>query len=1135
MSSSVSNAGLMVRVSGLQSRTKDAATVSSFKTFDSYGDDRMSNELSSKMFKSSSSLNSGVHRDTSSSSFRTSLRISAKSDEFKLVPRSSNIRTSNSMLSELTINKLNFKSMGLIGRERETKTLKSRLERMMDEEKESKSYDHAVSAQSLIQSNLHKELVFISGYSGVGKSTLARTLEKEIDGMKDGIYVQGKFDLNTSDEPYSAIASAFGEMCKRVLKRQDPSKKYSNPGNESLSFSSSLSAALGPSASLLSNFIPELQDLLPLTRQNSVSSAGQQYDFEVAQERVKYAFRVLMQALNEEFSPIVLVLDDLQWADESSLEVMDFLISDLQNPNALMIVGCYRSNEVDGQSLLFKKVQTLLKKQDKLSFHITDIAIGSCDVDGVNKMIMAMMSIDDEERTWGLAEVCFKRTAGNPFFLIEFMKLFQDEGLISYNLGLLKWVWDEDRIDDATMSADNVVDLLQARMRKMPANVQLLLQYAACLGSSFDTHTLDLIWREQSVMSTEYTADTIISLLAAVVSSNLVEACGQNKYQWVHDKVQEAALCLSDKVTPEFQFQIGTALYHSLEANDLEEQLFDVVDLINKDRVSKRHEFAMLNLRAATKAKKVSAFESAAIYVANGIDFLPSDKWTTHRSLTLALYTIGSDVELALGHGACAEIYSNEVLNREECTTMEMLPLKMARVAKICTVDLKFKETIQICLGLLKELGVDMLWSRVTIPFQAVTALLRTIKMAKKAPLPTDIYGKLGRMKDPKHRAAMLLLSRLGYACYRTEDIFLNILSTCKIVEMTLKYGVCDVSSPGFSYLGAATVVVQQDYETAANFAEVALALQKASRWGGPREAETIYMVHAFCLVWSRPLQQSLVPTADGYASGMRSGETAFAMWNLIAHHVWLPYAMGKRLGPILEQCPKVLSQMEELSQPEQAICLKMFWQMLLNLMTTGLEDSHKLEGDVFGAKGFTGTEAVRVSSMHMLQGELLVFYDIEAAAKRAIKHGDKFTKLAPGVFLIMFETFHRAIALFAMARRTKKRNYRIKANKLAQRIEGWVRSGNPNVGHYHMALLAEQAALNKKFDLAEDSYKNAIVLAARSGHMHHAALINERYAEFLREELLDEQESKYRVGEAIRFYEEWGASGKVESLKKLL
>eukprot|EP00980_Cylindrotheca_fusiformis_P012097 scaffold2923_cov121-Cylindrotheca_fusiformis.AAC.7 len=1117
-----------------ESMANDSATVATFNTFNRFEEDRKPDDISSKMFKSSTSLSSVVlEEDSSSASFPRALRLNSKSAELKLLPKSSNIQMNNSILSELTINKFNIKSMGFIGREREIKLLTSCYERMTEGGKEHAPHDQSISTQSLAQSTVQKELVFINGYSGVGKSSLARTLEKEIQfTRKDGIYLEGKFDFNTSNEPYSGIASAFGDMCKRVSKRQDQSDKNTNPSVYSCSFGSRLSAALGPSANLMASFIPELYWILPTRSQSSVSSNGEHYDFELVQRRVKYAFRAMMRALNAEFSPVVLVLDDLQWADESSLEVMDSLISDLQNPNALMIVGCYRSNEVDYHSFLFQKVQSLLKRQDKFNFSIADIALGSYDVDGVNKMIMAMTSIDDEERTRGLAEVCFKRTAGNPFFLIEFMQMLQDEGLISYNLGLLKWVWDEKLIADATMSAANVVDLLQVRMRKMPADVQLLLQYAACLGSSFSGYALDLIWREQFVMRTDPTTDNVKNLLSMVVSSNFVEPCGENEYRWVHDKVREAALSLTDVVSPEFQFQIGTILYHSLNASDLEEQLFNVVDLINKERISsKQHEFAVLNLRAAEKAKKISAFQSAAVYVANGLDFLPSNKWSKHRTLTLALYTIGSEVELALGHGDSAETYSNEVLNRKECTTMEALPLKMAKGLKMCTVDLKYKETIEMDVGLLKELGIKLHWSRATAPLQAITTLMRTIKMAKKAPAPKDIFEKLGPMKDPKHRTTMLLLARLCYACYFDENIFLNVLSVCKVVEMTLKYGVCDVSSSGFAGLGLMALVVRKDYEAAAYFADIGLAMQNTIR--GARKTETIYVSHVFCLAWSRPLQHSLAPTADGYDSGMRSGNTEFALWNLLFHHVWLPYAMGKRLGPILEQCPKLLSQMEELSQPEQAICLKVCWQTISNLTTTpALEDP--LEGDIFRVGTFAGTSAVE-SMIHLCEGELLVFYDIEAAARRAIKDGDKLEKMSPGNFVIMFETFHRAIALFAMARRTKKRKYRTHANKLTRRIEGWMQSGNPNVVHYHKALMAEQAALNKKYDLAGKNYKNAIVLAAKTGHMHHAALINERYAEFLREELCDEQESKYRLGEAIRFYEEWGAFGKAGLLRRIL
>eukprot|EP00980_Cylindrotheca_fusiformis_P027458 scaffold20461_cov117-Cylindrotheca_fusiformis.AAC.21 len=1112
---------------------KDAASVTSFNSSYSLKDDEMKNEFSSEALKPSRSL-TRLREDLSPP--RSSLRVNSKSSELKLVPSSSRVRSNESMLSELTINKFNIKSMGLIGREREIKVLESSYDRMMEEKPEITPSNKSIIAQSLVQSNVQKELVFIRGYSGVGKSSLAKTLEKEASKKTEGIYVEGKFDCNASNEPYSGIASAFGQLCKRVLNGQDQSNKdVTRISHHSLRFESRLSAALGPAARILSNLIPELQDVLPIKRrQSGGTSQGDESDFDASQKRAKYAFRVLMRELNAELSPIVLVLDDLQWADESSLNVIDSLISDIQNPNALMIVGCYRSNEVDDQSLLLKSIQAMRNKQDKFNFRISEITVGSCDIGSVNKMIMAMMSIDDEERTRGLAEVCFQKTAGNPFFLIEFMVMLQDEKMISYNLGLLKWIWDEKKIADATMSTDNVVDLLQARMRKMPAKVQLLLQYAACLGSSFSACTLDLIWREQSVMGADYTADSIISLLAVVVSSNLVEVCGENEYRWVHDNVQEAALSLSNVVTPEFQFEIGAALYRCLDDNELEEQLFDVVDLVNKGLVCKRHEFAKLNLRAAEKAKKISAFQSAAKYAANGIRLLPSDKWTTHRTLTLALYTIGSEVELALGRSESAEMYSNEVLNREECTMMEALPLKMAKALKLCTVDMKYKEAVQINLGLLKDLGVTLLRSRATAPLQSIATLIRTTKMAKKAPAPEVIVEKLGHMKDPKHRVVILLLARSGYACFQAEDIFLQILCTCKVVEMTIKHGFSDDSPSGFGGLGILALGVQQDHKAAAYFAELALALQKACR--PSRESETVFVTHSFALAWTRPLQQLLAPVADGYTSGMRTGDTHFAMWNLPFRHIWLPYALGKPLGPMLEQCPRILSQMEELSQAEQAAALRMCWQMILNLVTTPVsEDAHKLEGAIFSAEGFTGEDTVNLSSIYFWQGELLVFYDLEAAANRAIKDGDKFAKLSCGSFNNMQETFHRAIALFAMARRTRKRKYRAHANKLANRINSWVRSGNPNVRHYHIAISAEQAALRKKYDLAEESYKSAISLSARTGHMHDAALINERYAAFLHEELSDEQESKYRLGEAIRFYEAWGAFGKVESLKKQL
>eukprot|EP00980_Cylindrotheca_fusiformis_P027511 scaffold20794_cov117-Cylindrotheca_fusiformis.AAC.3 len=1090
--------------------------------------DGHSGDMSTTLLSTISSVTDasrGSFRSVRSFRSKSSLRNFPRQSELKLMDRSSILRENTKLVDELTINKYNMEAVGLIGREREIEILKSRFEAMIaadDGKGRTPEADSSSdpSSPSIVQSCARKELIFIKGNSGVGKSSLAQTLKKHVEAQPNGIFVTGKFDLNGADVPYSGIAKAFGEICKKTkdLAQECRSK-----------VGATVSEALDGEVETIFRLVPELNDVVSNT--NAASTLVDVTDIEHGHERVKNAFRTLTRALSSQFSPMVIVLDDLQWADVTCLEAIDFLISDMQNANSLMVIGCYRSNEADENSLIFNKFRTLEEKKAKYGFNITEVELESCQLEDVNKIIMAMMSIDDGEKTRALAEICFKRTLGNPYFLTEFMIMLQDEGLISYNLGALKWIWDEKKIADATMSTANVVELLQARIRRLPERVQLMLQYAACLGSSFRISTLELIWHKHKVINTDDYSYSVEEVIAAVSQASFVESCGDQQYRFVHDKVQEALLSRDAETNATFQFQIGTALYYSLDDTELENALFDIADLINKGNKLKRQEFAALNLRAAEKARNISAFHSAAKYAAHGITLLPTaEKWASHRSLSLRLYTVAAEAELALGHIGKAETYSNEVLGRSDCSPLETLPLKMAKARKLCTVDLKFKETIDYTLELLKALGCKLVWNRGTAQVQAIATLLKTIKIAKKAPDPSMIVERLGVMTEPRHQATMNLLARLCYACYNAEDVFLNVLGICKSVEMTLKYGVNDVASVGFAGLGLLVVAVQQDFRTAKAFAEMALAIQKTGR--RPRQAETIYVAHSYSLPWTKPLQSLSIPFAEAYKAAMQMGETDFAMWSLLANHVWVPYTSGKALGPILKACPKILSQMEEVSQPQQALILKMFWQMMLNLTSSSSSDLHELEGKVFSSKSFDGQSAVLKATIHLVQGELLIFTDFEMAAERAIEGADKFEQLAPAIFLIMIETFHRAVALYALARRTKKRKYKVHANKLAKRIEKWMKSGNPNVKYYYLLLSAEKAALNKKFEEAEENYKNAIVLAARTGHMHHAALCNERYADFLLEEKDDELEAKYRVSEAIRFYEAWGAVGKVERMK---
>jgi predicted ATPase len=564
----------------------------------------------------------------------TELRSDSRliSSEFQLRRLSTRPRLrDHKNIQQLTINKLHYDSIDLVGREREIFILESCLARMTADPEDRM-----------------KELVMIKGYSGVGKSFLANTLEKSVSGLDNTIFVRGQFDLNNRDQPYSGISAAFGEIFRSVsTSAEKEEKKESN--DELNTIGQTLVSELGSEVVLLQEIIPELDDILPTAKRGS-NGSSESFNFDAAQERRKYGFRVLARVLSSYFTPMVLVLDDLQWADVSSLKVINHLLTDTLNPNGLMIVGCYRSNEVDDVHALSSVLSGLAEQKKRCKLNLTEIELGNIRRSDVNSIINAMLSIDDDQRTRKLAEISFKRTLGNAFFLIEFITMLEQDELITFNLGMLKWVWDEEEIENMTMATANVVDLLRARMARLSEKSRLLLQYAACLGASFNIPTLQLVWNKHSSTVSTPSEDSLSDLLKVVEDGNFVETSGTSTYRWVHDKVQEAELSLGGASEASFQFEIGTILYEGLTPEALVDELFDVTDLVNEGSLERRVEFAELNLRAAKKARSISAFSCAAMYVARGIEPLSSDKWTDHRDIVLRLYTIGAEMELALGH-----------------------------------------------------------------------------------------------------------------------------------------------------------------------------------------------------------------------------------------------------------------------------------------------------------------------------------------------------------------------------------------------------------------------------------------------------------------------------------------------------
>lgn len=568
----------------------------------------------------------------------------------------------------------------------------------------------------------------------------------------------------------------------------------------------------------------------------------------------------------------------------------------------MMVVTCYRSEDADENSLLYNKIVSFREKSKESSSYImTEMEVHSFHENDVSKIISPLMPLNDDDEIRRLSILCVKRTMGNPYFVIEFVKMLESEGLISYEPHSQKWDWDLTEIENATMSTANVAILLQARMRKMPKHTQQFLQFAAFLGSFFSLKTMEIVWKKYNFTQ----GQSAVELIDIVEKENFVERCGPMKWKWSHDKVQEAAMSLAGTLSKSFQFDIGTTLYYCLDSEERSDAIFSIVDLINNGNEKQRPEFAEANLEAAEKARSISAFHSAAKYAAHGIDILPYEHWNTKRAISLRLYRLAVEMELVLGNIESANRYSAEVFTRREFNTMDLFPLNLARAKTLSTVELKFQEALDLSLKSLKDLGRKLIWNARLLPLQAVTVLLRTINKIKRS--PPGFHQNLKRMTDPKQRAIAEFLAQTQYAAYNTSNPYLIILCACERVKMTMKFGVFHSSSVCFVALGVFVRLLQHDYALSARFVNDALAIQK--KFGGPKEAECVYSAYAYGLSWNEPLRSCKPPVIDAFNSGLRRGDNEFALWNLMTYYITLPYAMGEPLDPILKACPKVLSQ----------------------------------------------------------------------------------------------------------------------------------------------------------------------------------------------------------------------------------
>src|SRR5271169_3312642 len=497
----------------------------------------------------------------------------------------------------------------LYGREREIETLLAAFDRVV------------TSGRS--------ELVLVSGYSGIGKSAVVNELHKALVPLR-GLFASGKFDQYKRDIPYATLAQAFQSLIRALLGKSD---------TELAGWRDALREALGPNGRLMTDIVPELK--LLIGEQPPVVELPPQQ----AQSRLQLVFRRLLGVFARPEHPLTLFLDDLQWLDAATLDVLADLLTqaDVQR---LLVIGAYRDNEVNSAHPLMRKLDAIRKE----GAFVQEIRLAPLAREDLARLIADTLSCAPDLGA-PLARLVHEKTDGNPFFAIQFISALAEEGLLRFDHDAARWRWELDRIH-AQGYTDNVVDLMVGKLLRLSVETQAALQQLACLGNVAEITLLSIVLGKSD-------EDVRTDLWEAVRLELLEDLNGS--YKFIHDRVQEAAYSLiPERLRAEAHLRVGRLLVAHTPAERCEEAVFEIVNQLNRGAAlitsrDERERLAELNLLAGQRAKASAAYASALTYLVAGAAMLPENSWERRHQLTFALALHRGECEFLTGALAEAE------------------------------------------------------------------------------------------------------------------------------------------------------------------------------------------------------------------------------------------------------------------------------------------------------------------------------------------------------------------------------------------------------------------------------------------------------------------------------------------------
>ncbi len=978
-------------------------------------------------------------------------------------------------------------------------------------------------------SNGASELILVSGYSGIGKTSIVAEVHKPIVKAR-GYFISGKFDQFKRNIPYSALIQAFQELISQILTEN---------AEQITVWRDKLLNALGEQGRVITEVIPKVE--LIIGQQPELTPIGAFED----QNRFNRVFQQFIQVFCQPNHPLVVFLDDLQWADSASLKLIQLLVTNFDSKYLLMI-NAYRDNEVSSSHPF---IQTLEKIKDTETT-INQIVVQPLSLYCVTQIIAETLKTDPEaEQLKSLVSIVYNKTQGNPFYLTQLLKSLYSENFLVYQVDNNTWHWDIQKIQVVGITDFNVVELLARSLRKLPPETQNILKLAACIGNKFNLDVLAIVNQESDTVTANHLWSALqCGLILPISTAYKIPLVFQEEeakyfhandvkveYKFLHDRVQQSAYSLIPEAERKAtHLKIGQQLLRNTTPESQKKNIFAIVnhlnfgiDLLNNQL--DKNELAELNLIAGQKAKSAMAYEAAVNYLNLALNLLCPESWQEQYHLTFTIYKEAAEAE-----------YLNASLDQAETLCNFALTQTQVILDQIKFYLIKFK--------------IHLAKNQINLALDVGLTTLKMLGVPLSETPPSDIniekLANLPRMTNPYKLAAMEILMLL-YSPATISQSPLTLPFIYTMLALSSEYGNSPPSIYAYAIYGVITVWLIPDINLAYKLSQ--LSIQVLEKLNAKELYAKVYFTKEINISYKKEhLRETIKPLHECISNGLEVGDVEFSCnaANYYCNHLFFK---GEVLDVVAQKQSEYIKYIQKLGQKHLLTILKVFAQAVANLLNSP-RNPCLLTGEFMNE---TETLPFFIGSNNLISIFNAYYFKcwlnfLFKEYKEAVKYGEliltKCGAVKAEVIIVTQHNFYYSLALLSEYYRLKIKasssnqvdleKYLEQVSKNQEKMKYWAEHCPENFQHKYDLVEAEKArVLGEKektipsVSYASALYEQAIKGAKLQGYIQEEALALELAGEF---HLSCEHDrlGKYYLLEAYYCYVKWGAIAKAKHLE---